>query len=88
MLILDAEGRIVAVLLGRPEGEDWEEVVAEFMRLMEAIRRRGEARGVFKAKNRRHRRGNYFTLSDGVTRGPGQKVRLFSYLCLSSACIT
>ncbi|KAJ7921491.1 hypothetical protein B0H13DRAFT_1604535 [Mycena leptocephala] len=73
MLILDAEGCIVAVLLGRPEGEDWEEVVAEFMRLMEAIRQRGEARSVFKAKNRRHRRGNYFTLSDGVTRGPGQK---------------
>ncbi|KAJ7839772.1 hypothetical protein B0H13DRAFT_2417355 [Mycena leptocephala] len=73
MLILDVDGRIVAVLLGRPEGDDWEEVVKEFIRLMEAVRRRGEARGVFKAKDRRHRRGNYFTLSDGVTRGPGQQ---------------
>ncbi|KAJ6487387.1 hypothetical protein C8R47DRAFT_979140 [Mycena vitilis] len=72
-LILDADGRIVAVLLGRPEGEDWDEVITEMASLFEGLRARGVKRGVFKAKNRRHRRGNYYTLVHAMTKGPGQK---------------
>ncbi|KAJ6598618.1 hypothetical protein B0H10DRAFT_2085668 [Mycena sp. CBHHK59/15] len=72
-LILDADGRIVAVLLGRPEGENWDAVIAELERLLEGVRLRGLQRGVFKAKHRQHWRGSYFSLADGVTKGPGQK---------------
>ncbi|KAF8209552.1 hypothetical protein K438DRAFT_1753895 [Mycena galopus ATCC 62051] len=35
-LILDAEGRIVAILLGRPEGDDWDEVMLAFRKLMDS----------------------------------------------------
>ncbi|KAF7364444.1 hypothetical protein MSAN_01105500 [Mycena sanguinolenta] len=72
-LILDSLGRIVAVLLGRPEGEDWDDVMAELVRVFEGVRRRGLKRGVFKALNRRHRRGDFYVLQDGFTKGPGQK---------------
>ncbi|KAJ6536257.1 hypothetical protein B0H19DRAFT_1317914 [Mycena capillaripes] len=73
MLILDADGRIVAVLLGRPEGNDWDEVIAEMAGVSEGVRRRGVRRGVFQAKQRVHLRGSYFKLGHGVTKGPGQK---------------
>ncbi|KAJ6494092.1 hypothetical protein C8R47DRAFT_974995 [Mycena vitilis] len=72
-LILDAEGRIVAILLGRPDDEDWEIVVAEAEALMEKVRRRGIKRGILQAKQRDHRRGFYYTLNDGTTKGPGAK---------------
>jgi hypothetical protein len=71
---VDADGRIVAVLLGRPEGDDWDQVLTEVETLLESIRKRGEQRGVFKSKDRRHRRGKYHTIKGGVTKGPGQKV--------------
>ncbi|KAJ7920509.1 hypothetical protein B0H13DRAFT_1867581 [Mycena leptocephala] len=73
-LIVDAEGRIVAVLLGRPDDEDWDEVVRQFELLMEGVRLRGEERGIFKAQNRQHRRGTYYFMGSGVTKGPGQMV--------------
>jgi hypothetical protein len=64
----------VAVLLGRPDDEDWDEVVRQFELLMEGVRLRGEERGIFKAQNRQHRRGTYYFMGSGVTKGPGQKV--------------
>ncbi|KAJ6506408.1 hypothetical protein C8R47DRAFT_967470 [Mycena vitilis] len=73
LLILDAEGRIVAVLLGRPEGDDWDEVIVEMASVMERVRRAGVKRGVLKANHLHHRRGDYFGMDDGVTKGPGQK---------------
>jgi hypothetical protein len=78
-LILDADGRIVAVLLGRPEGDDWDDVIAEMARAMDGVRARGVKRGVFKRQERRHRRGDFFVLKGGLTKGPGQKV------CVSEA---
>ncbi|KAF8179481.1 hypothetical protein K438DRAFT_1603652, partial [Mycena galopus ATCC 62051] len=71
--ILDADGRIVAVLLGRPETADWDQVIAEMERVFEGVRLRSVARSVFKPKARRHRRGDFYVLKGGVTRGPGQK---------------
>ncbi|KAJ7214592.1 hypothetical protein B0H12DRAFT_1032790, partial [Mycena haematopus] len=71
--ILDADGRIVAVLLGRPEGGDWNEVIREMERVFDGVRARGLKRGVFKPKNRRHRRGNFYLMQGGITKGPGQK---------------
>ncbi|KAJ6527490.1 hypothetical protein B0H19DRAFT_969845 [Mycena capillaripes] len=73
MLIVDADGHIVAILVGRPEGDNWAEVIAEIESVMEGVRTRGVDRGVFKAKNRFHRCGTYFSLGGGVTKGPGQK---------------
>jgi hypothetical protein len=73
-LILDADGRIVTVLLGRPEGDDWDGVIAEMARVMDGVRARGVKRGVFKHQERRHRRGDFYVLKGGLTKGPGQKV--------------
>ncbi|KAJ7653997.1 hypothetical protein DFH06DRAFT_906621, partial [Mycena polygramma] len=96
-LILDAEGRIVAVLLGRPEGDDWDAVIDEMASLFEGLRSRGVRRGVFKAKNRRHRHGNFYTLAHAMTKGPGQKkpgnlahtkeYRLLLQILMTSRCI-
>ncbi|KAJ7937962.1 hypothetical protein B0H13DRAFT_1588208, partial [Mycena leptocephala] len=71
--IVDADGRIVAVLLGRPEGDDWDRAMKEVQWLMNAVRRRGVRQGIFTMKNKEHRRGSFFVMRAGVTKGPGQK---------------
>ncbi|KAF8145452.1 hypothetical protein K438DRAFT_1630172 [Mycena galopus ATCC 62051] len=40
---------------------------------MEAVRRRGIRRKVFKRAQLRHRRGDFYVLKASITRGPGQK---------------
>ncbi|KAF8191904.1 hypothetical protein K438DRAFT_1590627 [Mycena galopus ATCC 62051] len=72
-LILDADGRIVAILLGRPEADDWDNVMARLVDLMDGVRKCGVRRNVFVPKLKQHRRGNFYTLRAGVTKGPGQK---------------
>ncbi|KAJ7830076.1 hypothetical protein B0H14DRAFT_2593566 [Mycena olivaceomarginata] len=72
-VIVDAEGRIIAVLLGRPEGDDWDEVIKEMERLMKALHRRGRKLGIFSAKKESHRRGKFDILNDALTMGPGQR---------------
>ncbi|KAJ7858242.1 hypothetical protein B0H14DRAFT_3447369 [Mycena olivaceomarginata] len=44
-LILDADGHIVAVLLGHLEGDDWDNIITEMVRVMEGVRARGVERG-------------------------------------------
>jgi hypothetical protein len=78
-VIVDAEGRIIAVLLGRPEGDDWDEVIKEMERLMKALHRRGRKLGIFSAKKESHRRGKFDILNDALTMGPGQRVRLLFF---------
>ncbi|KAJ6492411.1 hypothetical protein C8R47DRAFT_915548, partial [Mycena vitilis] len=73
--LVDADDRIVGVMLGRPEGSDWDDVISEMASLLEAVRVRGIQRGVFKADHRQHRRGAYYTLGEATTKGPGQKAR-------------
>ncbi|KAJ7843370.1 hypothetical protein B0H14DRAFT_2585821 [Mycena olivaceomarginata] len=73
-LILDVDGRIVAVLLGRPEGDDWDDVIAEMARAMDGVQVRGVKQGVFKRQECRHRRGDFYVLKGGLTKGPGQKL--------------
>ncbi|KAJ7753027.1 hypothetical protein B0H14DRAFT_2635668 [Mycena olivaceomarginata] len=73
--VANADGCIVAILLGRPDGGDWDDVMKEARRVMDQVRARGEQRGVFIAKNRPHCRGNFYTLQAGFTKGPGQKNR-------------
>ncbi|KAJ7698819.1 hypothetical protein B0H14DRAFT_3174164 [Mycena olivaceomarginata] len=72
-VIVDAEGRIIAVLLGRPEGDDWDEVIKKMEHLMKALRRRGRKLGIFSAKKESHRRGKFNILNDALTMGPGQR---------------
>ncbi|KAF8143733.1 hypothetical protein K438DRAFT_1632969 [Mycena galopus ATCC 62051] len=72
-LILDGEGRIVAVLLGRPEGDNWDDVIERIRRVMDRVRKHGVRLGVFRAKNKLHRRGNFHVVQAGYTKGPGQK---------------
>ncbi|KAJ6622396.1 hypothetical protein B0H10DRAFT_903678 [Mycena sp. CBHHK59/15] len=72
-LIVDAEGRIIAVLLGRPEGEDWDDVIKEMERIMAGVRRRGRKRGIFQSKSRSHRRGIFDLMSEAFSMGSGQR---------------
>ncbi|KAJ6619068.1 hypothetical protein B0H10DRAFT_1196856 [Mycena sp. CBHHK59/15] len=72
-LIVDGRGRIVAILIGRPEDADWDEVVKDALKEMHRARRRGMRWGVFKSAHRTHRRGTFFPLTDGVSFGGGQK---------------
>lgn len=75
-LILDARGRIVAILIGRPEDPDWDAVVEEAVREMARARRRCIRLGLFRA-NPLHRRGTFVNPSTGVSLGGGQKVGFF-----------
>ncbi|KAJ7884348.1 hypothetical protein B0H14DRAFT_2700671 [Mycena olivaceomarginata] len=72
-LIVDAEGRIVAVLLGRPEDDDWDKIIEDMERILAGLRRRGIKRGVFTRKKLDHRRGKFPTLYDGYSHGGGQR---------------
>ncbi|KAJ6524637.1 hypothetical protein DFH09DRAFT_1286332 [Mycena vulgaris] len=72
-LILDAHGRIIAILLGRPEDPDWDDVVRDAIKAMNRARRAGFASGAFRARDTKHRRGSYAVLSTGVSFGGGQK---------------
>ncbi|KAJ6576202.1 hypothetical protein B0H10DRAFT_2103401 [Mycena sp. CBHHK59/15] len=88
-LILDADGRIVAVLLGRPEGENWDAVIAELERLLEGVRLRGLQRGVFKAKHRISQLLQLLTLNHSIRRIAGfqssgfstSSSQLYKYYC-------
>ncbi|KAJ7260058.1 hypothetical protein C8J57DRAFT_1233078 [Mycena rebaudengoi] len=73
-LILDIEGRIIAILLGRPDDPNWDAIVDDAHRAFERARRLALARGALRRKNVRHRRGNYTAISTGVSFGGGQQV--------------
>lgn len=71
--ILDDEGRIIAVLAGRPTkdsgaGDDWAEVIAGLEAAINKLHRRCS----FTAKDRDHRRGPHPAKAFGVSYGGGQ----------------
>ncbi|KAJ6480705.1 hypothetical protein C8R47DRAFT_982893, partial [Mycena vitilis] len=70
--IVDAEGRIIAILLGRPEDPDWDEVVRDAARAMRRARRFARRHRAW-SPGERHRRGLYFLLTAGVSYGGGQR---------------
>ncbi|KAJ7776201.1 hypothetical protein B0H16DRAFT_1712578 [Mycena metata] len=85
-LILDAEGRIVAILLGMPDDPEWESVIREAAKAMERARRIARNRGAWRV-GQVHRRGRHLPLFEGVSFGGGQKrpgnlrnTRLFNHL--------
>ncbi|KAJ7029113.1 hypothetical protein C8F04DRAFT_963284 [Mycena alexandri] len=72
-LIVDVDGRIIAILLGRPEDDDWDEVVADAGCALERARCAGHRVGTFRAKDTEHRRGRFAVLTTGVSFGGGQQ---------------
>ncbi|KAJ7817079.1 hypothetical protein B0H13DRAFT_1662959, partial [Mycena leptocephala] len=72
-LIVDIEGHIIAILLGRPEDPDWDEVVHKAAAAFTRARHAGEASGAFRPQDLKHRRGSYAVLSTGVSLGGGQQ---------------
>lgn len=76
-LILDADGRIIAILLGTPEDPDWPSVVAEALKDMARARRYARQYGWNPSV---HRRGRYLSLTTGVSFGGGQRVRPLSLI--------
>lgn len=73
MAIIDDEGRIIAVLVGRPVGDDWPYVVAG---LEAAINQLGKA-AKFTEEECDHRRGPLPAMDFGVSHGGGQKVHQY-----------
>ncbi|KAJ7447606.1 hypothetical protein B0H11DRAFT_1744925 [Mycena galericulata] len=69
-LILDSEGRIIAILLGAPEDPEWPNVVNEALKAMARARRRARQHGWSPSP---HRRGLYLPLTAGASFGGGQK---------------
>ncbi|KAJ7429961.1 hypothetical protein B0H11DRAFT_1765935, partial [Mycena galericulata] len=71
-LIVDVHGRIIAILLGRPEDDGWDNVVADAFQAMDRVRRAGRRSGAFRARDSVHRRGRFTLLASGVSFGGGQ----------------
>ncbi|KAJ6514780.1 hypothetical protein DFH09DRAFT_940793, partial [Mycena vulgaris] len=69
--ILDREGRIIAILLGRPEDPDWDDVVKGALKALARARRSVRRYGAW--WNNPHRRGRYLALTTGVSFGGGQR---------------
>ncbi|KAJ6452902.1 hypothetical protein DFH09DRAFT_964194 [Mycena vulgaris] len=71
-LIVDREGRIIAILLGRPEDPEWSDVVKDAFKALARARKRARRHGAWWAEAS-HRRGRYFALTTGVSFGGGQR---------------
>ncbi|KAJ7046199.1 hypothetical protein C8F04DRAFT_1248454 [Mycena alexandri] len=85
-LILDADGRIVAILLGTPDDPEWPEVIRQATKAMARARRIARNRGAWRV-GQLHRRGRHLSLFEGASFGGGQRrpgnlrnTRLFNYL--------
>ena len=62
--------KVIAILVGRPNGEDWMRGVNE--PLMASFE---EVRAAFKASANGNRRGDFASMASGISYGGGQKVR-------------
>lgn len=74
MPIVDTDGRVIAVLVGRPDDADWENVTAAAYGALTDASLHLE----FKSKVKNHRRGRFPALNFGISYGGGQTVRAFS----------
>ena len=66
--IIDREGRLVAILAGRPVDDSWDALSTDAAEALEEARRRCNV----PAKDGRHRRGHFLALRCGVSHGSGQ----------------
>lgn len=65
--IVDQEDRVMAVLAGRPDSQDWDSVHAQMSALLQET-------GANIPGPHKERRGNFVSLSTGVSYGGGQMV--------------
>jgi hypothetical protein len=72
-LVVDSEGRIIAILLGQPDDPDWANVVKEAARALRRACRSAMRAGIW-CPGSSHRRGTYYSITSGVSFGGGQKV--------------
>ncbi|KAJ7077655.1 hypothetical protein B0H15DRAFT_759244, partial [Mycena belliarum] len=70
--ILDAQGRIVAVLVGTPKDPNWDAVVGEAVSEMDRARRRCIRHRIYTHLSPLHRRGRFIALASGFSMGGGQ----------------
>lgn len=75
-MVLDKEGRIIAVLVGQPEDPEWRVIVGDAAELMQEVERLGASMDLFTEKSLHHRRGEFLAIPTGVSFGGGQTVRL------------
>ena len=72
MLLLDSEGRIVALFAARPVDDKYEALVKDVSATIESARKRCK----FTRGQLNHRRGHHAALSKGASHGGGSKVCL------------
>ncbi|KAJ7683303.1 hypothetical protein B0H17DRAFT_1205173 [Mycena rosella] len=75
LVIVDQDGRIVCVFVGKPDDPEWDtKVIPGAFRAMERASRKGLKSGALTELDRLHRRGNFLALTAGVSFGGGQKI--------------
>lgn len=74
--ITDSSGRVIGVLVGRPDDSSWEHVHLAAADDIEAARREMEIpKGATS-----HRRGRFYAEAVGATMGPGARVNFAGFL--------
>ncbi|KAJ7015887.1 hypothetical protein C8F04DRAFT_1204826 [Mycena alexandri] len=71
-LIVDDQGRIIAILLGTPEDDEWPGVIKDAVAAMARTRKEAIQYGEWRVGTV-HRHGTHLPMRDGVTFGGGQK---------------
>ncbi|KAJ7716374.1 hypothetical protein B0H16DRAFT_1741301 [Mycena metata] len=71
-LIVDREGRVIAILLGQPDDPDWSTVIKEACKALASARRAAVRLGVWRP-GPAHRRGRHFQVGGGASLGGGQR---------------
>ncbi|TFK64366.1 hypothetical protein BDN72DRAFT_774653, partial [Pluteus cervinus] len=74
--ILDANGRIVGALAGRPRNSGWDDVLGNACEVLRNIRLVGDVANCFGPNDIDHRRGRFLAVPVGVSFGGGQKVKM------------
>lgn len=82
VLIIDCEGRIVVILAGRPNDDDWDESMERLQGVLANASESLDFGGYnsLPAPSRgpaENRRGGYKTVAVGVSYGGGQRVRVW-----------
>lgn len=84
--IVDPKGRMLAILAGRPDDVNWEQdVLIPATALLEEIREEGDACGAWSKKQLDARRGDFVSITTGVSYGGGQDVSESRCLSFSSS---
>lgn len=76
--IIDKKRRVLGILAGHADDPNWQrDVVEPASALLEQIRQEGDASGAWSQKQHDARRGDFISLTTGVSYGGGQQVLCF-----------